>query len=699
MFWTLVRIALRNLQAHKVKTAVVGLLLTFGTVLVLLGSSLLASLERSMADSIITSLSGHLQISQADAKDKLVLFPSPMDGNDIGQIAEFPRVRTELEAIPGVSAVIPMGIDYAFIFGGNVADIKLAELREAIKKGDAGRVVTLRDHVRRIVGILAKELGDVRAVTDVERASKDLLEGIANVDKANTPEFWAGWDTQRDAMLEFLENKVAPWATGSDMLPLRYIGTDTERFKASFHRFEMVEGVPIPPGARGILFNKLYYEEFIKHKTARRLDKIKDRLADGRTFETDTEIKNFVRQNKTQTKDITYQLDDAAAAQVRAALQRHLATDEADLTALLETFLDVDGSTFAARYALFYEVIAPHLVLYRFRVGDTMTIRAFTKAGYATAVNVTIYGTFRFKALEQSFLAGAVNVMDMMSFRDLYGWLTPDRRAELEKIRAESGAKALDRETAEEALFGDEGAAAPEREATSERQAAFDEFAGVDMTEGGKRFTETLKHQRYSQDEIDGGVVRNAAIILDDIRDLPRVKRQVEEISAAKGLQITALDWRTAAGMIGDFVGVIYAVLFVAILGVFIVAIVIINNSMVMSTMERVREIGTMRAIGMQRRQLLWMFIVESIVLGALFGAVGTLLGSGLVLWLRAIGIPAANETLIFLFGGPRLHPYLSVQSVVLSALLVQVVTIVSTLYPAMMATRITPLEAMQEES
>ena len=44
MFGTLVRIALRNLVAHKVKSLIVGTILVFGTLLVLLGASLLGSI-------------------------------------------------------------------------------------------------------------------------------------------------------------------------------------------------------------------------------------------------------------------------------------------------------------------------------------------------------------------------------------------------------------------------------------------------------------------------------------------------------------------------------------------------------------------------------------------------------------------------------------------------------------------------------
>ena len=46
-------------------------------------------------------------------------------------------------------------------------------------------------------------------------------------------------------------------------------------------------------------------------------------------------------------------------------------------------------------------------------------------------------------------------------------------------------------------------------------------------------------------------------------------------------------------------------VLNIAVLIIFVVALVIINNAMVMATLQRVREIGTLRAVGAQRRFIL----------------------------------------------------------------------------------------------
>ena len=57
-------------------------------------------------------------------------------------------------------------------------------------------------------------------------------------------------------------------------------------------------------------------------------------------------------------------------------------------------------------------------------------------------------------------------------------------------------------------------------------------------------------------------------------------------------------------------------VLYVAVLIIFVVALVIINNALVMATLERVQEIGTLRAVGAQRRFILAMLVIEAVVVG-----------------------------------------------------------------------------------
>ena len=697
MTGTLIRIALRNLLAHKVKTLIVGGILVIGTVLVLFGASALTSMDHAMSQSLTASISGHLQVSSKKGKDKFVLFPSPIDGTEVGEIQNFPDVRQKLEALPEVAAVVPQGFDYALLFGGNLLDVKLAKLRalQRDKKTDSPEWIATRDHVRRIVGLLSKDLKNLEAVLDDSGRAKETLKGIAKVRVAAKDDFWVGFEADLETKLVYLENQVAQMAIGEDLVFIRYMGTDTARFRKEFTRFEMVDGEPIPDGKRGIMVNSFAYEERFKHKTARRLDRMKERLGEGFLIADDDQLKDWVRQNTKQYKEVIWQLDEPAAAMVRKTFQKELNSKDSDLVKLTQGFFEMSDGDFERRYDLFYKEVAPHLLLYKARVGDTITIRGQGSGGYAKSANVKIYGVFQFKGLEKSMLAGFVNVVDMMTFRDLYGFMTAERVEELKRLQKEAKVEEVARDDAEDLFFGGD-APADEAQEASPTGAGFDEFKDVDMAQGAQRWSDSIMNHQYTQAEIDGGVVRNAAVILAPGVSEDAGTEAVLKVADSLGLQV--MNWRKASGMLGDMVAVIYIVLAVAVLGIYGVALFIINNSMVLATIERTREIGTLRAIGMQRRHVLWMFIVESLVLGGVFGLIGASIGSGVVSYLGHVGISAnANRTVEFLFGGPRLYPGLEAWHMVVALGLVALVTLVSTIYPAYLATRVTPLEAMQE--
>jgi ABC-type lipoprotein release transport system permease subunit len=714
------QMAFRNLFASRLKTIIVGGIIFFGGLLVVAGNSLLDSLVASMSRSVIGSVAGHIQVYNAQSKDKLEVMGRMMMGDpDLSQLDDFAKVRASLLKVPNVKSVVPMGISGALVTSGNTIDLALEKLRNAVKareaaKTDAERakdeaqVASEKGHVRQIVSVLQGDLKNAKAVMDEKTIDPADVEAV---NRAASDAFWNDFDKNPFDGLEFLENRIASQAADADLLFLNYVGTDFQAFQKSFDRMKIVEGTIVPPGKRGFLFAKQVYEEQLKLKAARRLDKIKEGIdSQGETIATDPDLKRMVRENTSQVREILLQLDAVKTADFRAKLERELGSQETDVGKLLAAFFQTDDQNFHARYDFFYKELVPSLELYRVRIGDVLTIKAFTRSGYVQSVNVPVYGTFEFQGLEKSTLAGALNLMDMVSFRELYGFMSGEKLAEIQALQKAAGAHEVSRENAEAELFGNksDGATAggqPEKESPAPRHIQATTTPGVapamhDLGEslGGKLQREEARSRVFPADEVERGVVLNAAVILKDPKKIKETMAAIEAQGKADGLTLKAIDWQAAAGLIGQFVNVIRIVLYVAILIIFLIALVIINNALVMATLERVKEIGTLRAIGAQRRFILAMLVVESIVVGLIFGGLGAGLGAVIVSVVGKIGIPAKSDVWFFFFSGPRLHPFIGTSNIIAAFAIVLLVSAFSSFYPAWIAMRVTPRQAMQEE-
>ncbi|MBL8916502.1 MAG: FtsX-like permease family protein [Archangium sp.] len=701
----LLRIAFRNLMVSPINL-LIGALILFGTLVFVLLGGLLDSLSRSMERSVVGSLAGHIQIYSAASKDDLALYGQFGNDSDLKAITEFPKIQEAISKIDGVQMVVPMGVSGALITSGNIIDLTLERLRDLVRAraGQGGReeLTSLSKeeldaqihaeilHLRQIIKVLR---GDAdRAMADMLSARAVDPHNLEALHRVEKDEFWDGFEADPLGTLEFLENRIAPIVTDTTLIFLRYVGTDLDKFQHSFDRMKVMKGQAVPAGQRGMLISDLIHEEQMKLKTARRLDKIKDALANGRVIATDDELKRFVKENRSQTRDIVLQLDALKTAEMVKALQDALGSKETELDHLLSALLDTTDENFQKRYDLFYALVTPRVRLYRVNVGDVLTIKAFTRSGYVRNVNVKVYGTFAFSGLEKSMLAGSTSLMDLMSFRDLYGYLTADKAEELKEIQKDTGAKTVSRENAEAELFG-EGA-----EVVAEATPGIID-PDTAITSTGRRLREDdLIKRVYSQKELDDGVMLNAAVMLKDARQIDRVIKEIQRVSDEQNLGLKAVSWQKASGLLGQIINVFRVLLFVAVAIIFFIAMIIINNAMMMATIQRTQVIGTMRAIGAQRGLILAMVLIESVVLGVLFGGIGMLTGSGVLGAMAMKGIAAPNDVMYFFFSGPRLIPTVTTGPLVIALVIILFVTVASTFIPAWMATRISPLRAMQAD-
>ncbi len=128
----------------------------------------------------------------------------------------------------------------------------------------------------------------------------------------------------------------------------------------------------------------------------------------------------------------------------------------------------------------------------------------------------------------------------------------------------------------------------------------------------------------------------------------------------------------------------------------FFVAALSITNTMIMSIYERTREIGVMKVIGCLVRDVRAMFLVEAGIIGIVGGVVGVGLSYGLSALLNYIAVNGGGG--LFGYYGSTVvsivPPWLALAALVLAA----TVGVVSGLYPAIRATRLSAIEALGNE-
>lgn len=149
--------------------------------------------------------------------------------------------------------------------------------------------------------------------------------------------------------------------------------------------------------------------------------------------------------------------------------------------------------------------------------------------------------------------------------------------------------------------------------------------------------------------------------------------------------EISFIKWTVAAldGLTGLLTFVLLVIIAVGIM-----------NTLWIAIRERTREIGTLRAIGMQRGYVLVMFLLEALVLGLLGTSVGATAGLGVCTALNAadVSVPVAVQMFIL---SDKLHLVVNPGSMLGAVTFITLCTTAISLIPSFLAARMKPVTAM----
>jgi putative ABC transport system permease protein len=146
-----------------------------------------------------------------------------------------------------------------------------------------------------------------------------------------------------------------------------------------------------------------------------------------------------------------------------------------------------------------------------------------------------------------------------------------------------------------------------------------------------------------------------------------------------------------------ETVQTIIGILQLVLVGIASIALVVasigIMNTMLTSVMERTREIGIMKAIGATNRDIMSIFIIEGVLMSGVGGVIGIILG---VFGSQALTLILGS--FMSMGGSFNLVPIITIMSVVLAVAVSLIVGVLSSLYPAWKAARMSPIEAVRYE-
>ncbi len=201
---------------------------------------------------------------------------------------------------------------------------------------------------------------------------------------------------------------------------------------------------------------------------------------------------------------------------------------------------------------------------------------------------------------------------------------------------------------------------------------------------------ETVADFYFRQEGTEERGIDHAVVVVDDERHTKAVYQQIldQGLTAFTVLEFIEQQQLIYLLIFGGMTCVAAVALLVAALG--------IANTMLMSVLERTREIGIMKAVGAGNTELQLVFVIEGAIIGSLGGGLGVLLawfasipGDAWVRSMVAHSVPVELKDSLFVF------PFWLIAVTLAFAI---IITTLAALYPARRAAKIDPVAALRRE-
>jgi putative ABC transport system permease protein len=168
--------------------------------------------------------------------------------------------------------------------------------------------------------------------------------------------------------------------------------------------------------------------------------------------------------------------------------------------------------------------------------------------------------------------------------------------------------------------------------------------------------------------------------------------------SLPEGLALKS--WKQVNPELG-FADDMMAIMLVLVLGIIMMALLFgIINNMLMAILERRRELGMLMAVGMNKRKLFLMILIETLMLGFVGGPIGIVLGDLSTRLMMQIGIDLTSKKdgLAELGVQSIIYPEIVPEYYIIIAIMVVTTALIASILPAVRALKLNPVQAIRGE-
>jgi ABC-type lipoprotein release transport system permease subunit len=335
---------------------------------------------------------------------------------------------------------------------------------------------------------------------------------------------------------------------------------------------------------------------------------------------------------------------------------------------------------------------------------SSMVLLGFNQDNSTTDIRLDVDGIFRFRSLNTIF--GSFALVDIESYRQCLGYFLASERTQGRMDPRDSALFALG-ESGLDAQFGAEepaGAGIPSGAGTpAGAQAPAEAEASTAGPARGSGIADPFSGKPRSPEggpvtDLDRAAYNLVLVLLKTGADAAKVQEDLNKRFQREKAGVRAVGWKESLGPVGSMANLIKGALFLFTSFLFVVAVIIIINTLTMAALERTPEIGMMRAIGARKGFVSLMFLAETLVLSLCFGGLGILAGAAAVEIVSLFRITSDNDVLQLFYGGDTFRPVLSGSDFLLALGQLALVALAAVIYPLRMARRVTPLDAVYRE-